>query len=420
MADVVIKIEKLSKRYKLGAIGGETLTENIRTWWECKKAGNGSDKHKRDFWALKNIDLEVYQGERLGIIGINGAGKSTMLKILSRVTAPTEGTVTIDGSIASMLEVGTGFHGELTGRENIYLNGAILGMSRKEIDAKMEDIIEFSECRQFMDTPVKRYSSGMYVKLAFSVAAHLDADILIMDEVLAVGDMKFQERSLGKMSEVSERRGKTVLYVSHNMNTIRQLCSRCIVLERGKIVYDGDVETAISFYTGKTFSMTPHNVMDTMNPGIIKRMEFLTLDFLGTEKCKFKRSDKLQCRVLFRAYEDFEKAHIRFILRYEDDTPVGTYISEEITLKKDFEHSFEVSLPLKEFPSGRYYIRITMSSVNSFGTHEDLGRCERAGCFTVEDDDREYYHLNWLHWGWGAYLGKVPLHIKYMPIEKHY
>lgn len=200
--------------------------------------------------ALNGIDFEVYKGERLGIIGGNGAGKSTTLKLLSRVTAPTEGNIYINGRISSMLEVGTGFHPELTGRENIYLNGAILGMSKAEVDSKIEEIIDFSECRQFIDTPVKRYSSGMYVKLAFAVAAHLDSEILVMDEVLAVGDMKFQQKCLGKMSDVAKNDGRTVLYVSHNMNTIRQLCNRCIVLDHGRVVFNGDVEEAIAIYLG--------------------------------------------------------------------------------------------------------------------------------------------------------------------------
>ena len=176
--------------------------------------------------ALNGVDLTVYKGEALGIIGGNGAGKSTMLKLLSRVTAPTEGEIDIYGRIASMLEVGTGFNGEMTGRENVYLNGAILGMTKAEIDAKMEQIIEFSEVREFIDTPVKRYSSGMYVKLAFSVAAHLDSEIMIMDEVLAVGDMAFQKKCLDKMRDAAKQEGRTVLYVSHNMDTIRQLCDR--------------------------------------------------------------------------------------------------------------------------------------------------------------------------------------------------
>lgn len=254
--DFAIKIENLKKQYRLGAIGGGTLTGDLQSWWARKrgkkdpnlKIGQDNSNSGERFLALDGINFEIKKGEAVGIIGANGAGKSTLLKILSRVTAPTEGDIWINGRIASMLEVGTGFHPEMTGRENIYMNGAILGMTRKEVDAKIESIIDFSECRQFIDTPVKRYSSGMYVKLAFAVASHLDAEIMVMDEVLAVGDMKFQKKCLGKMSDAAHSEKKTVLYVSHNMATIRNLCDRCIVLNHGKLIFDGDVEDAISVY----------------------------------------------------------------------------------------------------------------------------------------------------------------------------
>ena len=192
--------------------------------------------------AVDDVSFEVRKGEALGIIGHNGAGKSTLLKLLSRVTAPTKGTIYIDGKISSMLEVGTGFHPELTGRENVYLNGAILGMKKSEVDRKIDEIIEFSECEKFIDTPVKRYSSGMFVKLAFSVAAHLDSDIILMDEVLAVGDMAFQQKCIDKMLSVAQNSGRTIVYVSHNMNTVRRLCNRAIMMEKGKIIYDGDTD----------------------------------------------------------------------------------------------------------------------------------------------------------------------------------
>ena len=259
MEELAIKIEHVSKQYRLGAIGGGTLKGDLQSWWARKRGredpnsriGDRTDvKIGERFLALDDINLEVKKGEALGIIGHNGAGKSTLLKLLSRVTAPTSGKISYNGRITSMLEVGTGFHPELTGRENIYMNGAILGLTKAEIDAKMEDIIEFSEVRQFIDTPVKRYSSGMYVKLAFSVAAHLDSEIMIMDEVLAVGDMAFQKKCLNKMREAADKEGRTVLYVSHNMNTIRSLCDRCIVMDHGRIVFDGDVEEAIALYMG--------------------------------------------------------------------------------------------------------------------------------------------------------------------------
>lgn len=413
-AETVIKIENLGKQYRLGAIGGGTLKGDLASWWARKRGkedpnavvGAQTANIGQKFWALKGISLEVHKGERLGIIGINGAGKSTMLKILSRVTAPTEGTITIDGSIASMLEVGTGFHGELTGRENIYLNGAILGMTRKEIDGKIEDIIEFSECRKFIDTPVKRYSSGMYVKLAFSVAAHLDASILIMDEVLAVGDMKFQEKCLGKMSDVAENEGKTILYVSHNMSTIQKLCDRCVVLEHGRKVFDGDVEEAVRIYADKRVMLQRHNILETVHPGVGKRMEFLSLDVADSDTCEYTRKDCYKFDLKFKSHENLNHAHIRFIMRWNDDTPVGTFVSKELSVKKDCEHTLRVSLPLDRFPDGSYYLRITMSCVNSFGTHEDLGRCEHAAYFIVKDGSAAYYDLAWVNWGWGAYLGE--------------
>ena len=237
MSELMIKIDNVSKQYRLGDIGGRTLQGDFESWWAKKRGKDdpnlkiGSKVYEKNetFLALDGVSFGVKKGERVGIIGHNGAGKSTLLKLLCRVTAPSKGEIGLNGRITSMLEVGTGFNGELTGRENIYMNGAILGMTKKEIDSKIEDIIEFSECRQFIDTPVKRYSSGMYVKLAFAVAAHLDSEIMIMDEVLAVGDMAFQKKCLEKMSDVSKSDGRTILYVSHNMNTIRQLCDRCIV-----------------------------------------------------------------------------------------------------------------------------------------------------------------------------------------------
>ena len=255
---VAIQVSGVKKMYRLGQIGGGTLQADLQSWWARvrgkedpnTKIGEGERIKGQTFMALNGIDLTIYQGEAVGIIGSNGAGKSTLLKLLSKVTAPTEGEIDIYGRIASMLEVGTGFNGELTGRENVYMNGAILGMTKAEIDAKMEQIIEFSEVRDFIDTPVKRYSSGMFVKLAFSVAAHLDSEIMIMDEVLAVGDMAFQKKCLTKMREAAKQEGRTVLYVSHNMNTIRTLCDKCILLNRGKVDFEGDVESAIKRYMG--------------------------------------------------------------------------------------------------------------------------------------------------------------------------
>lgn len=258
MSDTVIKIEHLSKMYKLGVINNGTLFRDIQSWWALKRgkedphAKIGADKYEgsdTEFWALKDLNFEIKQGDRIGIIGKNGAGKSTLLKILSRITTPTEGTVKIRGKVSSLLEVGTGFHGELTGRENIYLNGAILGMKRREIDRKLDEIIDFAGIEKHIDTPVKRYSSGMYVRLAFAVAAHLDSDILIADEVLAVGDAEFQKKAIGKMSDLSTSQGRTVLFVSHNMAAVKGLCNKGMILEKGKLKFQSDrIDEAIGYY----------------------------------------------------------------------------------------------------------------------------------------------------------------------------
>ena len=248
MSSPIIKVENLCKDYTISHQGSaasyQTLRESVTGWFKNQSASGGSEI----FHALKDVSFEVQQGEVLGIIGRNGAGKSTLLKILSRITEPTAGKITIRGRVASLLEVGTGFHPELTGRENIFLNGAILGMTRAEIKKKFDEIVDFSGVEKFLDTPVKRYSSGMYVRLAFAVAAHLEPEILIVDEVLAVGDVAFQQKCLGKMKDVSASEGRTVLFVSHNLAAVRQLCSRALLLEKGSLTAHGSVHSILSAY----------------------------------------------------------------------------------------------------------------------------------------------------------------------------
>jgi lipopolysaccharide transport system ATP-binding protein len=256
----VIKVEDISKQYRLGNVGTGALAHDINKWWHkvrgkenpYLKIGESNDravKGNSDYvWALKDINFEVKQGEVLGIIGRNGAGKSTLLKILSKTTTPTTGSIKIKGRIASLLEVGTGFHPELSGRENIFLNGAILGMTKREIKSKFDEIVDFAGVERYIDTPVKRYSSGMYVRLAFGVAAHLEPEILIVDEVLAVGDVEFQKKALGKMKDVSEKDGRTVLFVSHNIVAIKNLCTTCILMEKGNISINDKTQIVISKY----------------------------------------------------------------------------------------------------------------------------------------------------------------------------
>ena len=254
---IVIRAEHLSKEYRLGVINHGMLYKDMQSWMS-RRLGR-PDPHSRigsehfndqidRFWALKDLVFDIEQGDRVGVIGVNGAGKSTLLKILSRITAPTEGTVKIKGRIASLLEIGTGFHAELTGKENIYLNGAILGMKKRQIDQKLDAIIDFSGIEAHIDTPVKRYSSGMYVRLAFAVIAHLDSEILVADEVLAVGDINFQKKALGKMQDISTDQGRTIIFVSHNMAAVSSLCTRGMFLEKGKLVADGELNESIRLY----------------------------------------------------------------------------------------------------------------------------------------------------------------------------
>jgi len=266
MSDTIIKVENISKQYRLGQVGRKSIKQDVNRWWHqvrgkedpYLKIGQENDRTKKgtsDYvWALQDINFDVKQGEVLGVIGRNGAGKSTLLKVLSKVTAPTTGSIKIKGRIASLLEVGTGFHPDLSGRDNIYLNGAILGMTKKEITGKFDEIVDFAGVERYIDTPVKRYSSGMYVRLAFAVAAHLEPEILIVDEVLAVGDAEFQKKCLGKMKDVSVNDGRTVLFVSHNMQAIQNLCNRCIIMKNGRKVKDAVTHEAISFYLGETFT----------------------------------------------------------------------------------------------------------------------------------------------------------------------
>ena len=337
--EVALRLTGIKKKYKLGQIGGGTLTADLQSWWarvrgkEDPNVMIGTDQRLvgKEFMALNGIDLTVYKGEALGIIGGNGAGKSTMLKLLCRVTAPTEGEIDLYGRIASMLEVGTGFNGEMTGRENIYMNGAILGMSKAEIDEKMEAIIDFSEVRDFIDTPVKRYSSGMFVKLAFSVAAHLDSEIMIMDEVLAVGDVAFQRKCLDKMRDVAKKDGRTVLYVSHNMSTIRRLCDRCIVMDKGRIIFNGGVEEAIEIYLSNAHEQWSDNrtefdlsQTDTRSPYTPGNVQITWLKLLDKESAMYTSGEKIRMQLRIRAKIAFSDLHLRLELRSRDETPVGT------------------------------------------------------------------------------------------------
>ena len=381
----VIKTEHLQKEYKLGVIGTGTLRHDVQSW-VAKKRGKddpnrriGSKEYEKGdrFLALDDVNLEIFRGERVGIIGANGAGKSTLLKLLSRITSPTDGSIAYRGRIASMLEVGTGFHPELTGRDNIYLNGAILGMTRAEVDKKIDKIIEFSECEKFIDTPVKRYSSGMFVKLAFAVASHLDAEIMIMDEVLAVGDMKFQKKCISKMRELAIDENRTVLYVSHNMGTIQDLCNRCIVLEHGKKVYDGDVDEAIKLYMGgDNDEFFSYEYVDDRFKSPVKRhdVNLKSVKYIGRTTNLFYDKEPLQLELSWENLEDIPSLSLRIEVQDTRRIPITSYVIEDFySGKKGETHSEQFTLDISKITTGRYITRyIFFNRKNENVAFEDI------------------------------------------------
>ncbi len=411
--EIAIKVSNVKKKYKLGQIGGGTLKADVESWWakvrgkEDPNSVIGEDKRSNGtvFMALNGVDLTIYKGEAVGIIGSNGAGKSTLLKILSRVTAPTEGEIDLYGRITSMLEVGTGFSGELTGRENVYMNGAILGMTKAEIDAKMEHIIEFSEVREFIDTPVKRYSSGMFVKLAFSVAAHLDSEIMIMDEVLAVGDVNFQTKCLDKMRDAANQEGRTVLYVSHNMNTIRKLCDRCIVLDKGKIIYDGEVENAIELYMNANADFMGVDI-DLSN----QRMEHLSkeiwakmtkLKLMGKQNPFYEFNEDIPFELTIKSNKKIRDISMRLEIRSADGLSVATsMIQNFVSLEENIIKVFKFNMKQRGIVPGKYVALLVIYTVNDMGTYYDIDAVFPAFNFSIVDSENAV-NISWdfRHWG---------------------
>jgi lipopolysaccharide transport system ATP-binding protein len=329
MKNLAVKAENISKQYRLGQVGTGTLSHDLNRFWSkirgkedpYLRIGESNDREAKgtsDYvWSLKDINFEIEQGDAVGIIGRNGAGKSTLLKLLSKVTKPTTGNFKVNGRIASLLEVGTGFNPEMTGRENIYLNGAILGMRRQEITRKFDEIVEFSGVERYIDTPVKRYSSGMYVRLAFAVAAHLESEILIVDEVLAVGDAEFQKKCLGKMGDVSKGEGRTVLFVSHNMSAVQNLCTKGIVLSNGTTSYIGDVENSIQQYLKK--NATSVNLLeskDRKGSGMIKVAEINV--FGATRDTKPQTGSPFTIEVIIANPKNINFSDVEFDVRIDD------------------------------------------------------------------------------------------------------
>ena len=412
MNGYALRIRGLKKQYRLGEIGGKTLREEVQRWWALKHGQEDPLSLITDtqrivgdrILALDGIDLDVREGEALGIIGKNGAGKSTLLKLLCRITAPTGGEILYKGRIASMLEVGIGFHNEMTGRENIYLNGAILGMTKAEIDAKLPDIIAFSEVEEFIDTPVKRYSSGMFVKLAFSVAAHLDSEILIMDEVLAVGDQDFQKKCLKKMKEAAQVEGRTVLYVSHNMETIRRLCSRCIVLDEGKLIFDGDVDQAISVYAGIQENLKgKYRFTEGYRPyGRFSHLFSIeTLELVGREKPVFSEQERARFRIGCRAEEAIRNLRFRLELWYQDGTKLGSMLSDPIPAVQPGGCAFELEADLTGLTAGQYSADLIAYTADRNGTETILDGVYPGVVFDLTESAGVDHHVKWSHQYWG-------------------
>lgn len=396
MGTPAIKIENVSKLYRLGLVGTRTLTHDINRWWyrvrgkedpylKIGQKNRRSEKGNAEFvWALRDVTIDVKEGEILGIIGENGAGKSTLLKILSRVTTPTQGRVMMRGRVGSLLEVGTGFHPELTGRENIFLNGAILGMSKTDIEANLDEIVEFSGCGMYIDTPVKRYSSGMYVRLAFSVAAHLKTDILIVDEVLAVGDVGFQERCMTKMNGIS-REGRTVLFVSHNLGAISQLCSRAVVLSEGMVNCEGDVRIALEKYLASS-EKTPHGYRASGRtadgPTTAVFTEVTCAEFNGFEKYDFKMDERI--RINMNVMGVSQHAGEVLSVAVMDNIGNRIFTTERSTSTIGIDPSGKavgVIIPSGVLTPGRYQIRVALHVPNSMIVDE-IGR---AAVFNVHD-----------------------------------
>jgi lipopolysaccharide transport system ATP-binding protein len=358
MKKLAIKAENISKQYRLGEIGTGTLSHDLnRIWHKMRgnedpylKIGESNDRSKKgesDYvWSLKDINFQIEQGDAVGIIGKNGAGKSTLLKILSKVTKPTTGSIKVNGRIASLLEVGTGFNPEMTGRENIYLNGAILGMRKTEITRKLDEIIDFSGVERYIDTPVKRYSSGMYVRLAFAVAAHLESEILIVDEVLAVGDAEFQKKCLGKMGNVSKGEGRTVLFVSHNMASVKQLCTKAIVLEHGSVVFEGNTNDGIDYYlqSNQYDGYVGHYVNES-----VEESGFVSLSLVDNNdaiRTEFGFDETITIKIKAQVAPKHLNAHLGFRVVDRNERVI---FSSEIKLAKEIDkaglHQFEVKLP---------------------------------------------------------------------------
>ena len=409
MAERVLEIDGASKQYRLGMIGGGTLHDDLNSWFARirgkedpnVKIGKEHLAFNQKFWALKDVSFNVDRGDAVALLGRNGAGKSTMLKLISRITAPTEGEIRIRGRVASLLEIGTGFHPELTGRENIFLNGAILGMNRAETSRKLKEIIEFSEIEQFIDTPVKRYSSGMYVKLAFAVAAHLDPDVMICDEVLAVGDLAFQQKCLTKMSEIA-RDGRAVLYVSHNMRTVSQLCNRGLFLDSGRLSYDGTVERAMELYGGSSTRSVRRNLDEvprTKDRGDTMRM--LSIQFENTQALEYEMDTAMQFTLTCVSHIAEPRLRIRLILQNSIAAPIAMTQTEPFEVAAEETFTRRIRFSLDGIAPGEYLIKMSLISGTPHGRTNYYDTIVDVSRFVITDDPALNAGFIWSERLWG-------------------
>jgi lipopolysaccharide transport system ATP-binding protein len=403
MSEVAIRVENLSKFYRLGYVGASTISDDLQRFWQMNILGkadpfldlavaNARDTKGSDYvWALRNVNFDVQKGEVLGIIGKNGAGKSTLLKILAKVTGPTTGAIKINGRIASLLEVGTGFHPELTGRENIFLNGAVLGMRKTEIKAKFDEIVDFSGVERYIDTPVKRYSSGMYVRLAFAVAAHLEPDILIVDEVLAVGDAEFQKKCIGKIQNVSRNEGRTVLFVSHNMTSIADLCTKCLFMKQGQVLSYDNTSTIVGQYLQDNLNaLNEYNDLALVprdNNRYGKRATLLSME-MEQENVFWKDTPEFTftIKITDKNLSEFE---FGFGINGANGSRVFTYESEQAYPCHDGQViAIKVKITDPQLVPSRYYLSLGIRS------HvEPLDAIDNYLSFTVLDTDAKGNHF---------------------------
>jgi lipopolysaccharide transport system ATP-binding protein len=382
MSDIAIKVEGLSKQYRLGEIGTGTISHDLNRWWArmrgkedpFAKLGDVNDRTSKgssDYvWSLRDINFEVKKGEVLGIVGRNGAGKSTLLKILSKVTAPTTGKIKIDGRIASLLEVGTGFHPELTGRENIFLNGAILGMTKTEIRSKFDEIVDFSGVERYIDTPVKRYSSGMYVRLAFAVSAFLEPEILIVDEVLAVGDAEFQKKCLGRMKDVSTNDGRTILFVSHSMPAVKNICTTGLLLKNGQVDLIGSSDDVVNHYYSNFIQVNSESKVELTDVKRVydhtRNIEYQAAAFINpVENNFYSTKDDIPILVRIKSNIDCDAFRVSFSVNRPDESIVGVFFSEEIfSAKKDQVQEIELVIKNHQLAKGQYYLCFAVGTGN--------------------------------------------------------